>query len=318
MVKAVTHNSHTGWHYLLSKVGVCFSVLGGWNYKNRNLPVNFNLISIEDVNWKEVNVLLVHRMLSDLPLILKAGIKRKRIIMVFHGRKSRQTEKLYRKIIKYSYFAFFDFFIKKLFDIKYVFITPCVKESWGRVGEVILPGIDLNDFIVERKLNEKPTIAIVGNNLKRSHFKYELIDVIAETGLNVKLIGAGNECLKGSQNISIVQPLCFDDYLNEIGSCKYYFSLLSEPEEGFNLGLLEAMAVGLPVIALNHPTSPVRHNVNGFVFFDDVSLLNVLSSTLSISDEEYERLSTNAMNTISLCFPLSEYVMKWNKVLAND
>ena len=36
-------------------------------------------------------------------------------------------------------------------------------------------------------------------------------------------------------------------------------------ESGYNMATAEAMAAGLPVLGNKHPTSPIRHSVNGFL-----------------------------------------------------
>lgn len=318
MKKILTVNSHTGWHYLLSKTGKKIDVVNGWNFKNRKLPDNFVLKDEKDIKISDYDILILHRMFHDAKYILLNLFYRKRIILVFHGRKSRQTKNVVRKFIKYSYFKLINLF-KDLLKLEYVFITPCVKESWSVTGEVIMPGIPLEDFIPYHKKRfasklDLHSVAIVGNYLNRSHFSLENLEILTNAGFKITLIGRGNSKLK-RKGIEVLEPQSYEEYLNELSKYSFYFSVLNEPEEGFNLSLLEAMAMGLVVITHNHPTSPIRHKFNGIIYYSKNDLIKKMEFLKNITVEEYNRMSINAHNTIKIWFPIEAFTENWIRIL---
>ena len=48
----------------------------------------------------------------------------------------------------------------------------------------------------------------------------------------------------------------------------YIYTSKYDYEDGFNLSLLEAMSVGMPVISSYHPNSPIINNDNGYISRD--------------------------------------------------
>jgi glycosyltransferase involved in cell wall biosynthesis len=83
--------------------------------------------------------------------------------------------------------------------------------------------------------------------------------------------------------------------------------------DGFNLGLLEAMSMGMAVVTLYNPTSPIRHKENGLVAHSTEELVVHLRTLLQDKDKRLQ-LGKQAKITVHERFNLSLFVEKWNAV----
>lgn len=314
MSNILSFNAHTGYHYLLSKTGLKFDICGKWNTDERPVPKNFTIISLEQAvaNLKEnkYNVILTHTR-KDLFVALKhmnRSIQTK-IIYVFHGRYQRagiSGSELY-KFAKFGYKQFLKM-IENIYNIEFVFITPCVKVSWGLDGFVITPGIDINDFKESDYSVNK--LLVVGNNLHRHYFRFDLLkDIIGKLPISV----VGNNPLinvaKKAQN--------FSELIEYYSTHRGYLYLADEPEEGFNLSLLEAMASGLPVVTMFHPTSPIIHGYNGLVAFNEKEYIDYCKLLLNDIDLA-KQLGKNARETVKVQFSIDEFIRKWKFIISKE
>jgi glycosyltransferase involved in cell wall biosynthesis len=313
MSKILSFNAHTGYHYLLSKTGLEFDICGKWDKDERPIPENFTIISLDQaiVNLKEgkYSVILTHAR-KDLFIVLKhinRSIQAK-VIYVFHGRYQRTGTsggKLY-KFAKFGYKQILKI-IKNMYNIKFVFISPCIKVSWGIDGFVITPGIDINDFKESDYSVNK--LLVVGNNLHRHYFKFNLLrDIIGKLPISVVGYNPLIEIAKKARN--------FSELIEYSSRHRAYLYLADEPEEGFNLSLLEAMASGLPVITMFHPTSPIIHGYNGLVAFNEKEYLDYCKLILNDMDLA-KQLGKNARYTARVQFSIDEFIRKWKFIISN-
>jgi hypothetical protein len=312
MSKILSFNTHTGYHYLLSKTGMEFDICGKWDTDERPIPENFTIVSLDQAveNLKEgkYSVILIHAR-KDLFTVLK-HIDRStqaKVIYVFHGRyQVTGTGGKIHKIAKFGYKQILKI-IKNIYNVKFVFITPCAKVSWGIDGFVITPGIDINDFRESNYSVNK--LLVVGNNLHRHHFRFNLLkEIIRKLPISVVGYNPLIDISKKARN--------FSELIEFYSIHRAYLYLSGEPEDGFNLSLLEAMASGLPVITMFHPTSPIIHGYNGLVAFNEKEYLDYCR--LLLNDIELtKQLGKNAKDTVKIQFSIDEFVRKW-KFVIND
>lgn len=311
-MKILTTAAHTPYLYLLSKTEDEYYVIGDWNEKQRPKPLNVFIVSKEKgldlIENKKIDIFLAHNQFTEVGYIFTARIKRIPTILVFHGKKQRagfSGSKFY-SFVKNAYVNTITRMIG-MSGTRFVFIQPSVKWSYGFSGNVIEPGIDIGEmFQWHPELSEKQ-ILIVGNNLHRHYFAHEYIDyLLNKTMYKVQIIGE-NKFYKSRESNNFEE-------LKRIYSTSYvYLNLLKEPECGYNLSLLEAMATGMPVITLYHPESPIRHKYNGLVF----SNKNELDRCLEIlfSDEKLSReLGNNARRTVSIFFNIETFINNWKRI----
>ena len=74
MSKILSFNTHTRYHYLLSKTGLEFDICGKWDTDERPIPENFTIVSLDQaiINLKEgkYSVILTHTK-KDFFIVLK-------------------------------------------------------------------------------------------------------------------------------------------------------------------------------------------------------------------------------------------------------
>ena len=69
----------------------------------------------------------------------------------------------------------------------------------------------------------------------------------------------------------------------------------------------------MPVITLEHPTSPILHGKNGLIAKDMDELESHIESLLSQPDEII-RLGQGATQTVEQSFSEERFIREWNKV----
>lgn len=313
MYKILTINSHTSYHYLLSKLPYEFDIIGGWNEKNRSLPKNFNLIDENraNINIKDgvYDVILTHRQFHDLKYILKAIKNNIPVILTFHGKNYRSgyNDKGYYLFLKSLYNKLVIKNLNRLFLLKFVFIQPTVKASFNLPGFVIEPGIDINDLNEWNPSNKK--LITVGNRLDRPHFKFDFLKKLEEK-FEIQIVG-DNPSIDSSKLASSFEELkCI--YENNY----IYINLLEEPECGYNLATLEAMATGMPIITIKHPESPISHNWNGLVV-NNYNELQLAINKLLNNFEKAKFLGRNARKTIEIFFNINSFKENWISAIEN-
>jgi glycosyltransferase involved in cell wall biosynthesis len=85
-------------------------------------------------------------------------------------------------------------------------------------------------------------------------------------------------------------------------------------DDGYNLGVVEAMMTGMPVVSLSGSESPVVDAVSGYVS-DDVSYLNGRLGALLADRELALELGANARRRALELFDVAAFVAGWNAAL---
>ena len=166
----------------------------------------------------------------------------------------------------------------------------------------------LEQFKVPRdKIHLKPNgicVPLIRPNSKRNGFIYigrlenakgfhHLLKAWQNLELPLYIVGAVNQSLISYHpNINFVGKVEHDKVLEYI-KCSKYLIHPGEAVETFGLTILEALAHGTPVIALNRGTRKelIKDNYNGFLCEPD-ELMKTIQKAEEIPD--YERLSQNA------------------------
>ena len=93
----------------------------------------------------------------------------------------------------------------------------------------------------------------------------------------------------------------------------YFHTTRDTKEDGYNLALLEAMATGMPVVALTHLRSIVEHGVNGFLASSVPELRRYLLRLLHEEDEA-RKFGEKSREIVARRFPLASFVDSWNRL----
>ncbi len=309
----LTVNRHTGYLYNLSRIGHRWSVLNKWVNCNRPLPANFDPVDWATAkrNFAQFDAVVGHDIRRDVAWFLPYCLRyRKPYIQVIHGRRGRGgfSRSRFRGVVKSLYSSLALGFLVRLGLVRLVFISPYARSDWRLVGTTINQGIPLDEMGTYK--GTEASLLTVGNMLHREHFAFDHLMQI-KARVPVRIVGE-------NPKIPGCRPSKDWDELRSL-YCRYraYLNLTREPEDGYNLAVLEAMASGMPVIALKHPSTPIRNGENGFLVegvAEAVERANELMADLDLA----RRLGKCARETIEHEFALSAFRSRWNDLLASS
>ena len=309
----LTVNRHTGYLYKLSNIGHRWNVLAEWEQYNQPLPANFELTDWATArhDFGKFDVVIGHSIWRDVARFLPYCVRyRKPYIQIIHGRRARSgfSRSRLRRLAKNSYSSVILRALVNLGWVRIVFISPYARCDWGFRGVTINQGIPVDEMGPYD--GTEVSLLTVGNTLHREHFAFdELMQIRAQVpvrivGVNPQIPGCGP-----AKN--------WEELRSFYRRNRAYLNLTREPEAGHNLALLEAMASGMPVISLKHPSSPVRNGENGFLV-ENVSEAVERANQLLADQDLARELGSNARETVAREFSLSVFRERWNELLARS
>lgn len=305
----ITINSHQPYLYLFSKImeetividSIKSKYVKKWDKKIRPLPDNFNTLSWEDLKEKKIpkdSICLAHNIADIIQL---KELKRP-IIFLIHsslsGRIYSENSKININHLRRS----LNEIVNRL-NITVVAISEFKAiESGLKKVEIIKHGIIENNLLWK---GNKKEILMVANNIpsRAQLLGYDFIKKATE-GLNLKIVGKNNESIDGKRAKS------YDDLI------KYYLNSkvlihFADPkyEDGYNLSVLEALSVGMPVITRNIKSSPnaVFANISNPEEARDL-LMKILEERLEINPIKIKENATDE-------FSIEKFISKWKDLL---
>jgi glycosyltransferase involved in cell wall biosynthesis len=312
-LNVLTVNRHTGYLYNLSKIGHQWLVLGEWEQHNRPLPANFELTNWATARRKfaTFDVVIGHSIVLDVARFLPyCRWYHKPYIQIIHGRRARGgfSRSHLRRLAKQLYASLFLGPLVKVGWVQIVFISPYARFDWGFDGTTIDQGINLEEMGPYD--GTEPSLLTVGNTLHREHFAFdELMQIRAHVPVNIFGVNPNIPGCRPAKN--------WDELRSLYSRNRAYLNLTREPEAGHNLALLEAMASGMPVISLKHPSTPVRNGENGFLV-ETVAEAVERAKQLLADHELAKSLGRCARSTIEQEFSLKVFRERWNELIARS
>ena len=95
----------------------------------------------------------------------------------------------------------------------------------------------------------------------------------------------------------------------------YLHSSIFPHEDGYNLAMLEAMASGMPIATLTHPTSPIEDGVDGIVASTSTQLRARIVQLLDRPDQALE-MGRAALEKVKRAFPVKRFRHCWQSLAA--
>jgi len=187
-------------------------------------------------------------------------------------------------------------------------ISPMKLNSWGLDGFIVRPGINLNEY--GGYVGDDARALSVGNLfVERDHmlgFRYlkNILENVPRllVGENPKLAEA-----KKAENWETLKK-----YFRQ---CRVYVNTTVEAfEDGYNLGMLEAMATGMPVVCLANGSSPIVDGVNGYIS-EDTGYLQDRVLALLKDQNLAKKLGDQARKTVAKDFSVQTFVETWHKIV---
>lgn len=313
--RILTFNFHEPYLCLMAKSGLPMDVgvyesgdlARTWHTAYRPIPGNLRLVAEQDwrtrVETGHYDVIIAQNEMNALHLYRSPSPK----LIVFHNRRnfmettatthSGDAVEGYAKLLQLIAATFTP-----------VYISETKKASYGMPGHVIPPGIDLDEF--HGYTGEMRCLIRVGNTMRPRNLMFDVpFQEAACEGLPNRVIGA-NPDIAGS---AIAQS--FQEYRELLRRNRCMLHVTREAyEDGYNLALLEAMATGMPAVALSNATCPLMDGVNGYVS-DDVATLRERLSSLLEDAELARRLGVKARETVGDCFPMRRFAERWREAI---
>ena len=311
-LKILSYNWHEPYLCLLSEIGHTFLIVEPelaednyrrWDKNMRSVPNNVILVSeseaMAQLDEGSVDLVIAHNV-KDLVKLYAYSLPK---ILVFHNKLSTEIGLGNNKINRDDYLAKIS---PLLVDVKKVFISESKRCDWGMDGDVILPGIDVDEY--GGYTGENRSILRVGNLLKERDLMMGFFTGEAILSNLPSLTLGMNPNIQGSRMSS-----GFDDLLTHYRVLRVYLHTTTDKyEDGYNLSLLEAMAVGMPVISTANKTSPIINGVNGYI---SENLEYLSECTKKLLDDPYlaKALGTKARETVREKFSKAEFLRLWRE-----
>ncbi len=311
-LKILSYNWHEPYLCLLSKIGHTFLIVEPeisegnyrhWDTNMRPIPNNVILLSEEEaisqLDEGDVDLVIAHN-IKDLVKIYEYSLPK---IIVFHNKLNTEIELGGNIVDRVDYLNKLK---PLLINVKKIFISESKRNDWNMDGDVILPGINVDDYGGYTGI--KPSVLRVGNMIKERDIMMGFTKSEAILS-NISSITLGqNPNILGSRISS-----GFDDLLCHYRSLRVYLHTTSNDyEDGYNLSLLEAMAVGMPIISIANKTSPINDGINGYIS-NDVEYLKRCVATLLEDRDLAISLGQSARETVREKFSQTKFLKLWLK-----
>ncbi len=313
-MRVLTFNSHQPYIHLLATslpwtIGVVLPRLPSgkvksWDSRIRPLPDNLRLYSSFDEACKSApwDWVLTHN-INDL---IDCGNSRLPRVFVVHGTLSGRILQDRSAIERGSYLASLRLLLKAN-RCEVVYISRLKQDDWGIPGTVIQPGVNPSHYAGYQ--GARRGILQVCNHLRErgKMLGWENHRTVC-LGIPTLVIGE-NDGLSGSRIAD-----SWEDLKEQYRSWRVYLYTAVHPyEDGYNLAMLEAMATGMPIATIAHPTSPVRGGIEGAVG-PTAAELRERVMTLLDDPEQARRMGEAARARVQTEFPISRFRDSWQNL----
>jgi len=313
--RILTFNFHEPYLCLMAKTGYRLSVglyeqgplARTWQTKFRPVPSNIEFVP--EAQWRadlaaaRYDVVIAHNESNALDLLRGRVAK----ILVCHNRKTflREAatvetgdvgEAIERLLAR----------LRQVFE--FVFISESKRADYGLPGRVILPGMDVEEY--GGYTGEIQEILRVGNAMRERNLMFDVdLQESACAGLANRIAGV-------DPYLPAARPAeSFADLLDLYRTRRCLLHVTrQEYEDGYNLAMLEAMACGMPVVALANNTSPLTHGRDGLVG-DSAETLRAHLQTLLDDWELARTIGAGGRETVARRFPIGAFVEKWRAAI---
>ena len=262
--RLLVFNCHEAWVHQLGTldydldivVGLPGHYTTGWDEHMRPLPANARLIRLDQAQMSPARYycIIAHNTTDLLDVRMRPE---PRILVLHHslaGRVAEEGPGCDPEKMKQMLHTYID-----LVGGHVVATSMFKGESWGFTDDIVQFGIDVDTY--RPYSGEKAAGLRICNFIssRRHILRWDLHEA-AFSGLPITLVGH-NPDLPG------VEAARNWEHLKHLLQSHRFYIHTADPryEAGHNMATAEAMAAGLPVLGNQHPTSPIKHGVSGFL-----------------------------------------------------
>ncbi len=313
-MRVLTFNSHQPYIHVLADslpwtIGVVTPQLSAgsvkaWDRRIRPLPDNVILyptleaaVAASSWDW-----MIAHN-ISDLLDVRDLRLPK---VFLVHGTLSGRILQDGGGVVREAYLRG----VKSLLDAyrcRVVYISALKQRDWGLPGEVIRTAINPDHYGGYR--GDRCALLQVCNHIKErgAMTGWEIHQEVCRDRPSVLL--GNNPSLPDSKVAE-----SWEDLKEHYRSCRVYLHTALYPyEDGYNLALLEAMATGMPIATIKHPTSPIEDGIQGVVAENGTELRSKVAVLLEDADEA-GRLGSAARSRLGQLFPLQDFRSAWERL----
>lgn len=313
--RVLTFNFHEPYLCMMAETGLPLDVgvyehgplARAWHAQFRPAPAN--LTFIREAAWRErlasgyYDVVIAQNE-SNAMDVARAEASR---LLICHNRRtflkttiqegSEEGQAAYREVVET---------LAELFE--FVFISESKRADYGLPGRVIPPGFDVEAW--GGYTGEIASVIRVGNTMRQRDRMFDVdFQEACCAGLPNRVVGM-NPLIPGS-----IPSASFEDLLHLYRSHRCLLHVSREAyEDGYNLSMLEAMACGMPVVALANPTSPITNGVDGYTSYDSAELHGRMEALLADRDLAME-IGARGRDCVTKIFPLDAFRERWRAAI---
>ena len=271
----LTFNHHESYLCALAGLPAKFDVVtrrGGldlsWIVRARSVPSNIRLKDFaevkSDIRAGKYRVIVCHTIKNLFWLL---PYQRRHLIFVAHIPLFRSTiSQTLKGRVKRAIVRIW----QALFKLEVIAVSEFKRASWNIEAEVakFFPVPFAKELLTPEK-PERVSGAYVGNRIQErgTELGWPTLQTLLAKGLPIQILG---------NNPSIPKayiPHDFADFVSEFSKAHFYvYPVQASDGDGYNTASLEAMLLGLPIVAIANPTSPIVHGKNGLVARDAMEM----------------------------------------------
>jgi hypothetical protein len=313
-LRVLTFNSHQPYLHLLAstmawQVGIVLPRLPSgkiksWDPRIRPLPDNARLFpsvdaALSDGSWDWV---LTHNF-HDLMESRAARVPK---VFLVHGTLSGRIAQDRSTVDPKAYIAG----LKKILKTercRTVYISRLKERDWGIPGTVIRSAVDPAHYGGYH--GTKEGVLQVCNHLRERGVMlgWETHSIVCG-GIPHLVLGEN----RGIQESRVTEN--WEDLKEQYRSWRVYLFTAVHPfEDGYNLGMMEAMATGMPIATVAHPTSPIEDGVEG-VTGKCAEELRIKILELLGNPERAASMGSAAREKLQREFPVADFRERWQSL----
>jgi spore maturation protein CgeB/2-polyprenyl-3-methyl-5-hydroxy-6-metoxy-1,4-benzoquinol methylase/Flp pilus assembly protein TadD len=311
----LTFNFHEPYLCLLAKTGYRFTVgqytsaplAREWQLRFRPVPANVELVP--ESQWRRelesgaYDVVIAHNEMNAADLL---GCKTPCLLVCHNRRTFLETTitgdreaglRRYRELLE-----------RLREQFQFIFISESKQADYGIQGRVIRPGIDVEEY--GGYSGHMPEVLRVGNMMRAR-------DLMFDVAFQERVCrGFPNTVVGEDPTIPHARPSAsYSDLLETYRSRRCLLHVTREEyEDGYNLSTLEAMACGMPVVALANKTSPFTDGVDGLVS-GEAAVLRKRIEELLFDRERAATIGARGRATAAREFPIGAFIEKWRDAI---
>jgi hypothetical protein len=312
MTRILTFNCHEAYVHLLGKLQHELSIIDGlpgrvtarWDERSRPLPSRARLIRLDEAFGAPRHDVAIAHNLTDLLALRSLEVPK---ILVLHvNLEARVREEPGPHDVGVMQAQLREYLAA--IGAVAVAVSETKARSWGQSCPVIRPCADPDEY--RGFEGTRPVALRVANQVMQRPERFAWSAHLAIThGHAAELVGHNPE-LAG-----VLPASSWDELKARYREHRAYVHTAGLGlDDGYNLGVVEAMVTGMPIVSLAGSDSPIVNDYSGYVS-DDVAYLNARLGALLADRELAMAMGARARNCAIELFSVSRFVKAWQAAL---